>query len=233
MRAFVPEVPDYGTPITVPHLLHHTSGLRDYLTLQPMAGWPEDMGLTEADFLALVHRQKGVTFAPGTKHLYNNTGYALLSLLVWKVSGLSLREFAAQELFTPHGMTDTAFRDDHATPIPRRATAYESLASGEFRTRLPGFDVVGDGGLFTTADDLAKWNPTTLDSVLRAQKLSAMMITPGTLVTGDTLNYAMGLYRHSYRGLPIVRHGGTYGGYRAESTRRRPLLQGQHGNLRK
>ncbi len=216
VRDYVPEVPEYGTPITVRHLLTHTSGLRDYLSLQPLAGWPEDMLLTEGDFLAMVSRQRALTFVPGTRHLYSNTGYVLLSLIVRKVSGLSLREFAANELFAPLGMTSTVFRDNHTTPVPRRATAYERLAIGGFRTRMPGFDVVGDGGLFTTAEDLAKWNPTTLDSVLRAPGLSALMVTPGKLVSGDTLTYAMGLNFDTYRGLPIVRHGGTYGGYRAE-----------------
>ncbi|MBA3638270.1 MAG: beta-lactamase family protein [Acidobacteria bacterium] len=216
VRNFVPEVPDYGTPITVRHLLHHTSGLRDYLSLQPMAGWPEDMLLTEGDFLALVSRQKGLNFAPGAKHLYSNTGYVLLSLIVGKVSGLSLREFATKELFTPLGMTNTVFRDDHTTPVPRRATAYELTESGRFRARVPGFDVIGDGGLFTTVDDLTKWNPTALDRALNAPGLAALMVEPGRLVSGDTVNYAMGLQFDTYRGLPIVRHGGTYGGYRAE-----------------
>lgn len=218
VRELIPEVPDYGTPITVRHLVHHTSGLRDYLTLQGIAGWPEDMLLTERDFLAIVSRQKGLNFAPGTKHLYSNTGYVLLSLIVRKVSGLSLREFAAKELFTPLGMANTAFRDNHTTPVPRRATAYESLQGGGFRTRLPGFDVVGDGGLFTTAEDLAKWNPTTLDRALNAPGLSALMVERGRLTSGETINYAMGLRFDTYRGLPLVRHGGSYGGYRAEFT---------------
>ncbi len=216
VRDFVPEVPDYGAPITVRHLLHHTSGLRDYLSLQPLAGWPEDMLLTERDFLALVSRQRALNFSPGTRHAYSNTGYVLLSLVVRKVSGLSLRDFAAKELFTPLGMTNTGFRDNHTTPVSRRATAYEPLASGGFRTRIPGFDVIGDGGLFTTAEDLASWNPTALDRLLDAPGLSALMVTPGRLVSGDTLIYAMGLYFDTYRGLPIVRHGGRYGGYRAE-----------------
>jgi CubicO group peptidase (beta-lactamase class C family) len=218
VRDFVPALPDYGTPITVRHLLHHTSGLRDYLSLQQIAGWPEDMLLTEGDFLALVSRQKGLNFSPGTRHLYSNTGYVLLSLVVRKVSGLSLREFATKELFTPLRMTSTVFRDDHTTPVPGRATAYEPLARGGFRTRVPGFDVVGDGGLFTTAEDLAKWNPAALDLALDAPGLSALMLTPGCLISGNTLIYAMGLYFDTYRGLPSVRHGGTYGGYRAEFT---------------
>ena len=218
VRDLVPEVPDYGTPITVRHLLHHTSGFRDYLGLQGLAGWPEDMLLTERDFLAMVSRQKGLNFPPGTKHLYSNTGYVLLSLIVRTVSGLSLREFAAKELFTPLGMTNTTFRDNHLTAVPRRATAYAPAAGGGFRTSVPGFDVIGDGGLFTTAEDLAKWNPTALDGPLKAPGLSAMLVTPGRLNSGESLAYAMGLRLETYRGLALVRHGGSYGGYRTEMT---------------
>lgn len=117
------------------------------------------------------------------------SGYVLLSLIVRKVSGLPLREFATKELFTPLRMSSTVFRDSHTTPIPRRATAYEPLESGGFGTRVPGFDVIGDGGLFTTVEDLAKWNPTALDHALHAPGLSALLLTPGRLVAGDTLNY--------------------------------------------
>lgn len=218
VRDLVPEVPDYGVPITVGHLLHHTSGLRDYLTLQAIAGWPEDMLLTERDFLAMVSRQKGLNFSPGTRYLYSNTGYVLLSLIVRKVSGLSLREFTAKELFAPLGMTQTVFRDNHTTPVVQRATAYGPVDGGGFRVRVPGFDVVGDGGLFTTVEDLAKWNPTALDRALHAPGLSALMVERGRLTSGETIHYAMGLNASTYRGLPLVRHGGSYGGYRAEFT---------------
>lgn len=216
VRELIPEVPDYGTPITIRHLLHHTSGLRDYLGLQGLAGWPEDMLLTERDFLAMVGRQRGLNFAPGAKHLYSNTGYVLLSLVVRKVSGLSLREFAAKELFGPLGMTHTVFRDSHTALVPGRAPAYARLAPGGYRTSLPGFDVVGDGGLFTTAGDLAKWNPLALDRPLNAPGLSALLLERGRLSSGETIPYAMGLRHDDYRGLNLVRHGGSYGGYRAE-----------------
>lgn len=218
VRDLVPEVPDYGVPLTVGHLLHHTSGLRDYLTLQSIAGWPEDMLLTERDFLAMVSRQKGLNVSPGTRHLYSNTGYVLLSLIVRKVSGLSLREFAAKELFAPLGMTQSVFRDNHSTPVPQRATGYGPAAGGGFRVRVPGFDVVGDGGLFTTVADLAKWNPAALDRALHAPGLSALMVERGRLSSGEIINYAMGLNVSTYRELPLVRHGGSYGGYRAEFT---------------
>ena len=214
VRNFVPELPDYGTPITVRHLVHHTSGLRDYLSLSPMSGAPEDAPLTEGDFLSMISRQRALNFTPGARYSYSNTGYVLLSLIVRKVSGLSLREFTTKELFTPLGMTNTMFRDQHTSLIPRRATAYDTT-SGGFRTRVPGFDLVGDGGLFTTAADLAKWNPTLLDRALDVSGLSAMMLTRGRLASGDSLGYAMGLNIGTYRGLATVRHGGSYGGYRA------------------
>jgi CubicO group peptidase (beta-lactamase class C family) len=214
VRDFVPEVPDYGTKITVRHLLHHTSGLRDYLSLSAISGAPEDAPLTESDFLATISRQRALNFAPATKYSYSNTGYVLLSLIVRKVSGLSLREYATKEIFMPLGMTSTVFRDSHTTLIPRRATAYDTI-DGAFRTRVPGFDLVGDGGLFTTAADLAKWNPMELDGALRAPGLSALMVERGRLASGDTIDYAMGLNIGTYRGAPIVRHGGSYGGYRA------------------
>jgi CubicO group peptidase (beta-lactamase class C family) len=218
VRQFVPEVPDYGAPITVRHLLYHTSGLRDYLSLVPIAGWPEDVPLNESDFLALVSRQKGLNFPPGTRHQYSNTGYALLSLIVRSVSGLSLREFAARELFAPLGMMNTGFRDDHTTPVPRRATGYAPVGNQAFHARVPGFDMVGDGGLFTTVEDLARWNPAALDVPLHAPGLSALLVSPGRLASGEPLTYAMGLNFDEYRGLPVLRHGGRYGGYRAEMT---------------
>ena len=113
IRKWIPEVPNFGKTITVRHLIHHTSGLRDYFGLLGMTGWPSDGPVTEARFLDLVSRQKALNFDPGARHLYSNTGYVLLSILVKRVSGQSLREFADQAIFAPLGMTNSHFRDDH------------------------------------------------------------------------------------------------------------------------
>ncbi len=113
IRKWIPEVPDFGKTITVRHLIHHTSGLRDYFGLLGMTGWPSDGPVTEARFLDLVSRQKALNFDPGSRHLYSNTGYVLLSILVKRVSGQSLREFADQAIFGPLGMSNSHFRDDH------------------------------------------------------------------------------------------------------------------------
>ena len=123
IRKWIPEVPNFGKTVTVRHLIHHTSGLRDYFGLLGMTGWPSDGPITEARFLDLVSRQKALNFDPGSRHLYSNTGYVLLSIVVKRASGKSLRDFAAERVFNPLGMTETEFRDDcytcHSTILAR------------------------------------------------------------------------------------------------------------------
>ena len=218
IRKWIPEVPDFGKTITVRHLIHHTSGLRDYFGLLEMTGWSSDGPLTEARFLDLVSRQKSLNFDPGARHLYSNTGYVLLSILVKRVSGQSLREFTDAAIFAPLGMTNSHFRDDHSTLVKNRALAY-SPRQGGWRLDVPGFDVVGDGGLFTTVEDLAKWARNSDDRVVGGTDLAALVLTRGRLNSGDSIPYAFGLSHDVYRGLAVIEHGGAYGGYRTHLLR--------------
>ena len=125
VRKYIPELPSYGQKITILQLLNHTSGLRDYLSLMELAGVNTDSVTTDADALALITRQKALNFAPGSDFLYSNTGYFLLSVIVQRVSGKTLREFAAENIFAPLEMTHTQYRDNHAALIANRALAYE------------------------------------------------------------------------------------------------------------
>ena len=218
IRKWIPEVPNFGKTITVRNLIHHTSGLRDYFGLLGMTGWPSDGPLTEARFLDLVSRQKALNFDPGARHVYSNTGYVLLSILVKRVSGKSLREYSDQAIFAPLGMTNSHFRDDHTALVKNRALAY-SPSGSSWQMDVPGFDVVGDGGLFTTADDMAKWARNFDDHTVGGDELAARVLTRGRLTSGDSIPYAFGLSHGVYRGQPIVEHGGAYGGYRTQVLR--------------
>ena len=215
IRKWFPEVPDFGKKITVDNLIHHTSGLRDYFGLLGMTGWPFDGPVTEAKFLDLVSRQKALNFDPGTRFLYSNTGYVLLSILVKRVSGKSLREFTDSAMFAPLGMTNSHFRDDHTALVKNRAFAYSPSADG-WKMNVPGFDVVGDGGLFITVEDLAKW-------ARRLGELGDPVLvrvhTRGRLVSGDSIPYAFGLTHGMYRGRGTIEHSGAYGGYRTNLLR--------------
>lgn len=218
IRKWVPEVPSFGAPITLRELLHHTSGLRDYFTLLAVSGWPTDGHLTEHDFLALVGRQKSLNFAPGDEFLYSNTGYALLSIVVKRASGQSLRDFAAERIFKPLGMTHTEYRDDHTSLIRERALGYQPEGQ-RYRLSQPQFDVVGDGGVYSTIDDLAKWDANFETGRVGGKEGIELMQTPGRLNDGQEIQYALGLNIGDFRGHTTYSHSGAYGGYRSAMLR--------------
>ena len=136
VRQYVPELPDYGSPLTIRHMLNHTSGLRDWGSIEAIAGWPRtSRAYTHAHVLEIVSHQKAVNFTPGTKWSYSNTGFNLAAIIVSRVSGMPFAEFTRQRLFGPLGMTHTSWRDDFTRILKNRAMAY-SDRSGEFHTEL-------------------------------------------------------------------------------------------------
>src|SRR5271154_164503 len=220
VHKYVPELPDYGKKITILNLLNHTSGLRDYLVLFELAGENVDSVTTDEEALALIARQKALNFDPGSEWLYSNTGYFLLSVIVKRVSGKSLRDFAAENIFQPLDMTHTQFRDTHTSLIPNRALAYDPVEKGQgYTLDVSYFEQTGDGAIHTTVGDLLKWDENFYSAKVGGADFLADMQQTGTLSSGKHLEYAKGLSVSSYRGLRTVRHGGSWGGYRAELLR--------------
>ena len=218
IRKYLPEVPDYGQPITIRHLLTHTSGLRDYIALLTLAGWQMEDVTSPAQALDLVSRQRGLDFQPGTEFAYSNTGFFLPSLIVERVSGKGLAAFAAERIFRPAGMHATRYMDDHAAVVPGRATGYEPAGSG-FRVALSNWEQLGDGAVQTSIADLLKWDANFYAPTVGGLPLVQALQTPGRLANGTPIEYALGLFVGAYRGLPTVRHGGSWAGYRAELLR--------------
>ncbi len=219
VRKYVPELPDFGTPITIRHLMHHTSGLRDQWELLILAGWRYSLDLiTDDDVLQVMARQKDLNFRPGAEHVYCNTGYTLLATIVKRVSGQTFREFTAASLFKPLGMTRTFFRDDHAEIIKGQAYGYVPDRD-TFRLSVTNFDTAGATSLHTTVEDLALWDRNFYDGRVGGQDFLAALQKKGTLANGEELPYASGLMLGAYRGLPTVGHGGADAGYRADFLR--------------
>jgi CubicO group peptidase (beta-lactamase class C family) len=221
IRKWVPEIPSYGKTITIRELLHHTSGLRDYIELMDLRGIRTEDVTTEAEALALMARQRAPNFAPGTEHLYCNTGYFLLSVVVRRASGRSLREFAADRIFAPLGMRHTQFNDSHTRVVPGRATGYEESAggAGAFVIDMSDWEQTGDGAVLTSVEDLFRWDANFYDPRVGDRRLIQEMLTPGVLNDGRKLDYASALQLSTYRGLPTVSHGGSWAGYRAQLLR--------------
>lgn len=214
IRKTVPELPEYANSITLYHLLTHTSGVRDYLSLGYLAGLPQDSVVTDRSALRLISRQTALNFEPGTDYLYSNSGYVLLSMVVKNVTHKDLNEFAQERIFRPLGMETTRFQHDHSSLIPGKAFGYEQRQGG-WHTSNSMLDVVGDGGLYSSVSDMLRWVANFDNQKIGAAALKTMR-TPAKLSNGTEINYGMGLIPSQYRGLPIVEHGGGLGGYRTE-----------------
>jgi len=203
VRKHLPELPAYLQPVTLRHLIHHTSGLRDYLNLWELAGRDFTGAASSRDALATIARQKALSFKPGERFLYSNSGYELLALVAERVSGKPFADLARDEIFEPLEMTGTSFRSARSRP----AEGYMPPFRGMEPVRT-GFDLVGDGGLWSTAEDLARW--------LLHGNLSGRLAERGTLNGGGRTDYAYGLFVRPYRGLDTVGHGGNFLGYAAD-----------------
>ncbi|AHG89155.1 beta-lactamase [Gemmatirosa kalamazoonensis] len=216
VRKFLPEMRDYGTPVTVRNLIHHTSGVRDVYALMSLRGDRMEDVFPDSAALDLIFRQKGLGFAPGSAYSYSNSGYYLLAQIVKRVTGQSLREFADARIFAPLGMTHTHFHDDPGHPMKWRAMSYERDGAGAYRiSYLQNFDKTGAGGLYTTLGDLLKWDENYYTHQVGGDALRRLIHTRGVLTTGDTLPYAFGNEERTYRGLRTTEHGGSLMGYKA------------------
>jgi CubicO group peptidase (beta-lactamase class C family) len=219
VRKYVPELPRHDTAITLRHLLHHTSGLPNYIDLLVNSGKRYEEVTTDDDALAALAGAPQLQFPPGTAFRYNDSGYFLLSLVVKRVTGRSLREFAAENLFAPLGMTDTRIVDDLTREVPGRAVPYERGDGGGFRPVSSAWEQTGDGGVNTTVLDLAKWDASFYSGAVGGKALVAAMTTPGSLANGSPLPYAGGLFLDRFHGHRRVRHPGSWRGFCSELMR--------------
>ena len=221
VRRHVPELPSYGPAITVRHLLQHTSGLRDYITLLTLAGYSTDDVTRDEDALAIITRQRAPNFAPGSDQLYSNSGFFLVSVIVERAAGMPLREFARTRIFAPLGLTRTHVLHRTSDLVRDRAQAYGSREDGTLGLDLSRWEQTGDGAVWTTIEELARWDANFYTGQVGGQALLDALQTPGRLSDGRPLPmpYGLGLMLGTYRDQPTVRHGGSWSGFRAELLR--------------
>ena len=219
VRKYIPEVPDYGSSLTIRHMLNHTSGLRDWGSVTAIAGWPRTTRVhTHAHVLEIVNHQRALNFTPGTRWSYSNTGFNLASIIVSRVSGMAFSDFTRARLFEPLGMSHTSWRDDHTRIVKNRAIAYDDRRDG-FHTEMPFENVHGNGGLLTTVGDLLLWNENFVTPKVGDRSFVAEQQQVGTFSDGRAHDYAFGLYNRSYKGVHQVDHSGSTAGYRADLAR--------------
>ncbi|MDO9373465.1 MAG: serine hydrolase domain-containing protein [Ferruginibacter sp.] len=215
VRKYVPEVPVYERAITLHHLLHHTSGLKDWGAIAELSGWPRSTkAYTNDDVLHFISLQKTLNNIPGDEYIYSNSNYNLLAIIVQRVNGASLAIFSAENIFKPAGMQHTSWRDNYRRIVPNRAIAYSKFGN-VYQTTMPNENAYGNGGLLTTAEDLLKWNNYYLNGKFGTPSLLSRQKATEPLNNGRKNSYAAGLVVDSTNGWASVTHSGATAGYRA------------------
>ncbi len=215
VRDFVPELHDYGHTITLRHLIHHVSGIRDQWDLLGMAGWRLDDVITTEQILKLVSAQRELNFEPGDEHLYSNSGYTLLALVVERVTGETFRDFMGRRVFDPLGMDRTHVHDDHRMIVPNRAYSYGPAGEDQWRIEPLQYANMGATSLFTTVEDLARWDRNLYDARVGGREVVDGLLDLIQLNDGSDLAYAHALSTGTHRGLRTVSHGGSDAGFRS------------------
>ncbi|MEO8451230.1 MAG: serine hydrolase domain-containing protein [Gemmatimonadota bacterium] len=212
IRKYIPELADVGKTITINHLLHHMSGLRDWPGTLRLAGWQGEDVISFSQILTFAYNQRTLNFTPGAEYMYSNTGFNLLAEMVARVTGKTFRAWTDEQLFRPLGMTSSHFHDNHNEVVANRAYGYGKTPNGMVAI-TNNLTALGSSSLFTTVEDMARWVMNFEDPKVGGRAAMAMTRTKGVLNDGTTIPYAFGISHGEYRGRPNVSHGGSWAGF--------------------
>lgn len=214
VHKYIPELPDYGHPITIQQLINHTSGLKDWGSIGEIAGWPRTTKVYTLELaMQILTRQHSLNFVPGSQYSYSNAGYTVLVAIIERVTGNTLEEFTRTRMFEPLGMKHTRWRSNFRQVIPDRAVAYRS-AKDSFEQLMPFENIYGHGGLLTTVHDLLIWNQQLAHPTLGGNDMPRWRAEQGVLNDRSKIGYANGLFIDSYNGFHEIGHSGATAGYR-------------------
>lgn len=215
VHKYVPELPDYGHTITLRQMIEHKSGLKDWGFIAGITGWPRwTKAYNNEDALYIICNQKTLNYKPGDEYMYSNSNYQLLTIIVQRVSGISLAEYTRKYIFEPAGMKNTQWRDDYKRIVPGRAIGY-SRSDTTYQTDMPNEYVYGNGGLLTTAEDLLIWCNYMFNGKFGNPSLLEKQMSTSAFNNGEMHRYAAGLYTGKFRGWKFITHPGSTAGYRA------------------
>jgi CubicO group peptidase (beta-lactamase class C family) len=214
IRKYLPQVPKFRQTIRINHLLHHTSGIRDWAAALTIAGWRYTELATFDDIVRMVKNQKDLDFEPGSQYSYSNTGYNLLAAIVEKVSGKSFREWTDERIFKPLKMNTTHFVDDNNKMIKNLAYSYY-FENNEFFKYPNVLSAYGSSSLYTSLDDLIKWAIFFQKAISENEPKVLRMLGKGKLKNNDAVNYGFGLELVSdENNLNEIYHSGAWSGFR-------------------
>jgi len=218
VRKYISEFPDYSNTITIRHLLHHTSGLKDYIHLRIFSGDRLDNYFNIEKGLKLICKQKDLNFLPGEEYRYSNSNYLLLAEIVNRVSGKTIREYAEEKLFKPLEMSNTFFSDNSTEIMKNRVVSY-SVSRDNVSSFIQNLEALGDGNMVTTLNDLLIWDANFYNPKIGGEEFLKSILTRGVLNNQEEIFYAFGLRHVTCKGIQCVNHGGGFLGFRSEMIR--------------
>ncbi|TVQ08758.1 MAG: serine hydrolase [Balneolaceae bacterium] len=208
VREYIPELPDFGHTVTLRHLVNHTSGYREFINLIAMTGRNVSTELGIEKIIGIVQRQPELQNEPGSEFNYNNTGYALMTEVIKRVTGTPFPEWMKENVFDPLEMHHTVVRTSPNQIVPNRSVGYSPGREGRFTEATDLGGAAGAGGIHTTMGDLAKWVSNLINPVVGTAAMIEEMSTPFELNDGTFTQYGLGLFVQEFKGLPYFHHGG-------------------------
>lgn len=215
IRKYLPEMHDFGTPITICQLVHHTSGLRDQWNLLTIAGWRMDDVITMPQVMRILSKQTELNFKPGDEHLYCNSGFTLMGEIVHRVTKEPFPVWCKANIFDPLGMKNTLFFDDHEKIVENRAYSYYQDNHNQFKKSVLSYANAGATSLFTTVEDLSLWAQNFETVKVGNENVMNIMKSKYVLNNGDTIAYSFGQSYRKYKGLNAYSHSGGDAGFRS------------------
>ncbi|MGI9137408.1 MAG: serine hydrolase domain-containing protein [Sediminibacterium sp.] len=212
LKKYFPSFPNYGKDIKIKHLLTHTSGLMDYEDLMSPT---QSEQLHDTNCLQLMYKANGLYFAPGTQYRYSNTGYAILALIVEKISGQEFSWFLNENIFKPLKMKSTVAYEDGKSKVLNRAYGYSSNNSSWIETdQSLTSAVLGDGGIYSNTIDMSQWIKALWNYKLLGSEMQNKAWSRSKLNNGNAIDYGYGWHVEDYKNITHPHHGGSSIGFR-------------------
>ncbi|WP_395373886.1 serine hydrolase [Marinicella sp. W31] len=210
VQKYLPQFPVYDHKITVAHLVHHTSGVKNWTEFLSLAGWSFHDSISFDQITRLIYAQKSLDFIPGTQFKYSNSGYNLLVKIIENVSGLSFVEWTEKNIFVPLKMDSTFFNDQQNRIIPHLASGYYIDNNRVQRRAFNNLTAVGSSSLFSNAGDIQKWMTFLLHPPKNKQRVIKRMFSTRKLSNGESNDYAYGINVRQYRETAFIGHSGSW-----------------------
>ncbi len=215
IRKYVPELPDYGTTITLRQLANNTSGLRSHLRLLGLKGYIADDMINQKTVEEIIFSQRELNNIPGEAYSYSNSGFVLLAMVVERVSGKPFSSYITENIFRPLKMDKSFIMDNYQRIVKNKAISYEIGVDTEFVFAPSNYSYIGASGIYTTLEDFTKWAINFNKPKVGSAEIFNKMNTKGRLNNGEESFYALGQVVQEYNGLQRIWHSGSDAGYRS------------------